>query len=46
MTGSSLRIAAVIRPFASYGVAGTAIFMPGRCANVPHRHCECCAPSE
>ena len=45
-TGLSSRIADVISPFASAGVLGTTTFMPGRWAKVPHRHWECCAPSE
>ena len=43
ITGSSSRIACVIRPFASYGVAGTTTFSPGMWVNSGYRHCECCA---
>ncbi len=45
-TGLSSRMAEMIRPFASCGVLGMTIFMPGMCAKVPHRHCECWAASE
>jgi hypothetical protein len=31
-------MAEVISPFASAGVLGTTTFIPGRWANVPHRH--------
>ena len=43
MTGSSSRIAAVRRPFASAGVAGITTFRPATCVNHASRDFECCA---
>jgi hypothetical protein len=42
-TGLSSRIAALNKPFASYGVAGSATFRPGTCATRACRLWLCCA---
>ena len=44
-TGSSSRIAALSRPFASRGLDGATTLRPGTWANQPSKLCECWAVS-